>query len=243
MPNPLAGKKMDAVRSSKTPDMLDNIYDSNTAPVEGMKATLEEAKAIAANDSDEPDVDLCGIKHRLNRIPVQLEKLDQRGLESAWDSADKIGRAAAWIKGHVVLTMDRKFKEEAVKRFAEEKGLSERMIYNYMHLAETFPHVDMILEPTFHFKALSISRGDREKAIALIEMAREKKKNDTAYSVRDFMADAGEPRNSKLPQDDPGKFIKHLNALLTELKRLENLDAFKNELAAARNTLDLLLKA
>jgi hypothetical protein len=134
--------------------------------------------------------DLPTMAERLNVMPKLFDEMEKPQLYLAWDSANSIEKSSAWIKGHIAMTINKKFGESTIKEFAESKNLSYVTVYRYMKLAELFPKVDKILDPSYFFKAIEIAKGDNDKAVKLIEGAREKKKENPKYSVSQFAAEA-----------------------------------------------------
>lgn len=230
MGNPFTASQLKAMRQKKKEKeaKLSTLMDRNNGPMEAVENTTKNLPTLRPQSTGDPVKDMVGINHQLNHLPEHFSHCDERQLREAWEGADRIGRAAAWIKGHILLTLDRKYKEEAVKNFAQEQGITKASAYNYIHLAEMFPKVDPVLEPSFHFKAISLAHGDRQMAIQLIEKAKERKLADPKYSFRDFVKDAGMQDNAKEDRKPlkidiiAGKTIKDLKILLKhpELSRI-----------------------
>lgn len=191
--------KLDEIRAKKKlkDAKLAELMDDNKEPIQAVEEQASKLPALRPHTTGDPVRDIVGINHQLNNLPDHFDQCSERQLREAWDGAERVGRAAAWIKGHILLTLNRKYKESAVKKFAEDLGISQVTAYGYIRLAELFPKVDPVLEPTFHFKAIALSHGDKGEALKLIEQAKKKKIADPKYSVRDFIEDVSAKRKDR----------------------------------------------
>lgn len=226
---------------------LTNLMDDNSEPIRAVHDAAKKLHALQPYTTGDPVRDIVGINAQLNYLPDHFDKCNEKQLREAWEGAEKAGRATAWIKGHIILTLNRKYKDEAVRKFAEEMGLSPKTIYNYMHLAELFPKVDPILDPSFHFKAIAMSHGDKDKAIKLIEKAKEKRMEDPSYSVRDFVEESADGKKQKNAKPVPAakslveRILKDLQILSKHVELSDCRDNFK-EVNKFVERINLLLK-
>lgn len=245
MSKPFSKSKLEHVRTTATETKLEGLRERNVKPFEGAKKALTGNELLKPYTTGNATRDLMGIESQLNHYPDQLSKLSERELDESWKHAEKIGKAAAWIKGHIVLVTNRKFGEKSVEKFAQRHSVGKRIIYNYLHLAEMFPKVDPILEPSFHFKAMDMAHGDKNKTIKLIEMARDKKISNPKYSVRDFMGDAEKKiskRNESDNRTEPVDLIKKITKILAEIKLSKNIKQYKKDLLDLKSEIELILK-
>jgi len=215
---PINQKRLAEKRNPKTSEML-RMADDNQAPMQGVEMNLKDSKLLAPYSSGDPVMDMHEIDLQLNRLPQMLADCSENQLSQMWDKAVKVGRRSIWIMAQIAITVQRKFGEESIVGFAEEKGVSKSTIYNYLKLAETFPAIDPDLDTTFYFRALDAGHGDKEKSLKLIEIAKQKKNENPAYSTRDFEKDlAAESSRQSTPKPKPT--IGLLHRAIADLKAL-----------------------
>lgn len=239
MPKPFSTKKLVQVRQGGVDHLLD-LKEKNTKPFEAIEEAASKLDSLRPYSTGDPLRDLTGIDRQLNHLPEKLKELNERQLSEAWDEAEKVGRRAVFVQSHIALTINRKYAEEGVKKFAEAKNKSVRTIYNYIKLAELFPKIDPILDPSFYFKAIDMAHGDRDKSVKLIEMAKEKKSDDPAYSVRDFMSESAK-KTGKKKEVSTKAVITRVASLLQEIRKAKDVAEYRAELQDIKNLLDGIL--
>lgn len=240
---PFKKNKLEEVRA-KNESKLAQLTDRNTKPFEGVIESVKDNALLKPYSTGNATRDLVGIEHQLNHLPEHLNSLNERQLVESWEHAEKIGKGAVWIKGHIVSIMKKNYGDENVKNFATKHNLNQSTIYNYIRLAEIFPKVDPLLDPTFHFKAIAITHGNKEKSIEAIEAARAKKVSDPKYSVRDFVNEIG--RKAKTVKTskakvNAGNSLKRVTSLLLGINKNGGLVKHKKELQEIKNIVDRIL--
>lgn len=241
-------------KSNKKRTNIDSSIDAinealSTDPVLDASKDLKADTLLASYSTGNTSRDLVGIEGQLafiiNKHPDRFATMSKEALEVSWEKADKINKATAWIKGHVVLAMDKKYGNKAVANFAETHNVSRMTINNFKRLAEMFPKVDPLLDPTFHIKAMTITHGDKERTLKLIEMARDHKKQNKDYSVSQFVKDAVKKHSKKAVSKDEDVIgiVKKISTLLGKIKLSKNIKSYKDDLIDIRKIIDELLKS
>lgn len=239
MPKPFSSKNLQQIRQGKVASLL-KLKDRNTKPFEAIEDGARNLKSLQPYTTGDPLRDLTGIDHQLNHLPEKLKELNQKQLSDAWDESEKVGRRAIFVQAHIVLTIKRKYAEEGVKKFAEAKNKSPQTIYNYIRLAELFPKIDPILDPSFYFKAIDMAHGDQEKSVKLIEMAKEKKVGNPAYSIREFLSEASK-KTAKKKDINTKACIARATSLLQEIRKAPDVLEYRKELQDLRHILQSIL--
>lgn len=239
MPKPFSAKNLEQIRQGKVAGLL-KLKERNTKPFEAIKDSAGQLASLRPYTTGDPLRDLTGIDHQLNHLPDKLKELNEKQLSDAWDESEKVGRRAIFVQAHIVLTIKRKYAEEGVKKFAEAKNKSPQTIYNYIRLAELFPQIDPILDPTFYFKAIDMAHGDQGKSVKLIEMAKEKKIANPTYSVRDFMSEASK-KTVKKKDINTKACIARAASLLQEIRKAPDVMEYRKELQDLRHILASIL--
>lgn len=243
MAAPFKKNKLAEVRA-KNENKLAQLTDRNTKPFDGAIEAVKDNALLKPYSTGNATRDLVGIEHQLNHLPEHLNNLNERQLGESWEHAEKIGKAAAWIKGHIVSIMKKNYGAENIKKFAAKHNLNQSTIYNYIQLAEIFPKVDPLLDPSFHFKAIAITHGNKEKSIEAIETARTKKESDPKYSVRDFVNDIGRKiKTGKSGKTNvaAGSSLKRVTSLLLGINKNGGLVKHKKELQEIKKIVDGIL--
>jgi len=197
------------------------------------KALHNQIDRYHENQSNNKALDLPTTADKLNAMATQIPSMNLDQMDKFWDQLESMGNAIVWTRGHIALQMHKSYGEGEILKFAESKNLDKRSIYRYMKLAELFPKVDKVLSPSFFFKAIEVTHGDKVQTTKLIEEARERKKDNPKYSVREFTADVcGDNKKTKNAKKETAKDIIHKIMLVVQkLEKIKNLDNANEELS------------
>jgi hypothetical protein len=232
---------------SKGQQTLTALADQNDEPLKGVEAVASKLPTLQPYSTGDPVRDLQGINRQLNHLPQMLETKSRRELETLWDQLDTVDKRTIWIRGHIANTLNTKFGEGTIVEFAESRGLAAKTIYDCMRVVNTFHSIEDILSPSFYMKAIALAHGEKDDAVKLIEMAKEKKEKDINYSVRDFIGDAAaklkRTKDTSPKLKDPVKLVDQVYSLLVELKKVKEIDSKAlSRLKGAKDLLEGILK-